>query len=208
MSGVRDGPETAVVPTGPAAEAPAGLMPPMPVLAGPTTRLRPWTEADSSVLAAAWRDPEIRRRLAVPEPADEAAAARWIRQRSRAWAEGRSADTAIADPVSGLVIGEVGFSRFDPPRRAAMIGWWIGEAWRGQGRASEAVRLAADWALGDGGLRAVMAEIDADNLASVAVARRAGLRRVVTPIRTTGRSHGPARLLFARTSQQPQEVLG
>ena len=207
MPGVRHGSETAGDGLGAArSEASAGLTLPVPVLTGLRTRLRPWTEADSAALAAAWRDPEIRRRLQVPEPADEAAALRWIRQRGRAWADGRSVDMAVADPVSGLVIGEVGFSRLDPTRRAAMIGWWIGEAWRGQGRAGEAVRLAADWALGDGGLRAVMAEIDADNRASVAVARRAGLRRVTAPTKTAARSDGPDRLLFARISQQPPEV--
>ena len=85
----------------------------VPALAGPTTLLRPWRAADAPVLAAAWRDPAIRDRLKVPEPADEAAASRWISQRGQAVAEGRSVDLAVTDRLSGEVIGEVGLSRLD-----------------------------------------------------------------------------------------------
>ncbi len=165
-------------------------------LAGPTTLLRPWRAADAGVLAAAWRDPSIRDRLEVPEPADEAAALRWTSQREQAVAEGRSVDFAVADRQSGAVIGEVGLSRFDPARRAALIGWWIAEGWRGQGRAGEAVRLLLDWVLSAGPLDAVMAEIDSGNPASAAAARRAGMRQLDVPRPESG---GRAMLVFART---------
>ena len=179
--------------------SPARMVLPVPDLAGPTTRLRPWRVADAPALAAAWHDPEVRQRMSVPEPADEAFAARWIAQREQAWADGRSIDLAVTDRRSGTVVGEVGLSRLDPVRRAAMIGWWIAEAWRGQGRATEAVRLVADWALSDGLLEAVMAEIGADNRASLAVARRAGLRRVEAPRHPSD----PTTLIYARTRAAP-----
>lgn len=172
---------------------------PVPDLAGPTTRLRPWRVADAPALVAAWHDPAIRDRLSVPEPADEALAVRWISQREQAWAEGRSVDLAVTDRPTGTVVGEVGLSSFDPVRRAALVGWWIAENWRGRGRAREAVRLVVDWVLSDGPLEAVMAEIGADNPASMAVARRAGLRRVDTPHRESRQPGGPQTLVFART---------
>ena len=171
----------------------------VPRLAGPTTLLRPWRAADAPVLAAAWRDPLIRERLRVPEPADEAAASRWISQRARAVDTGRSVDLAVTDLPSGAVIGEVGLSRFDPERRAALVGWWIAEGWRGQRRATEAVRLLLDWVLTAGPLDAVMAEIDSGNPASAAVARRAGMRRVDASRGTGDESVDPAVLVFART---------
>ena len=171
----------------------------VPRLAGPTTLLRPWRTADAPVLAAAWRDPVIRDRLRVPEPSDEAAASRWISQREQAWAEGRSVDLAVTDTPSGEVIGEVGLSRLDPVRRAALVGWWIAEGWRGHRRAGEAVRLVLDWALSEGPLDAVMAEIGSDNPASAAVARRAGMRRVAAPPGRVGESARPAGFVFART---------
>ena len=172
---------------------------PVPDLAGPATRLRPWRVADAPALVAAWHDPVIRDRLRIPEPADEAFAVRWISQRERAWADGRSVDLAVTDPPSGTVIGEVGLSALDPVRRAALVGWWIAEDWRGQGKAVEAVRLVVDWALSDGPLEAVMAEISEDNPASMAVARHAGLRRVDAPHRVSGEPDGPQMLVFART---------
>ena len=200
---------------------PAGIVLGVPELAGPKTRLRPWHPEDAPALAAAWNDAEIRSWLTVPERADEAAALRWIEQRARVWSAGRSVDLAVTDPSSGAVIGEVGLSSFDAARRAALLGWWIGRGWRGEGRASEAVRLVVDWVLGEGGLNAVMAEIDADNHASAAVARRAGMRQVAGTDPAQGRDgarldgpaqgrdgarlDGPAqlagspRLLFART---------
>lgn len=177
----------------------APMVLPVPDLAGPTTRLRPWRVTDAPALAAAWRDPVIGDRLIVPEPADEASAERWISQRERAWADGRSVDLAVTDPPSGTVIGEVGLSRLDPVRRAALVGWWIAEDWRGQGRAGEAVRLVADWALSEGPLEAVMAEIAADNPASMAVARRAGLRRVHASQEPSREPDGSPMLVFART---------
>ena len=175
---------------------------PVPDLAGPTTQLRRWRVTDAPALAAAWRDPVIRDRLSVPEPADEASAASWISQRERAWADGVSIDLAVTDPPSGTVIGEVGLSQLDPVRRAALVGWWIAEDWRGRGRAAEAVRLVVDWALAEGLLEAVMAEIAADNPASVAVARRAGLRRVHAPRKPSGQPDGPQMLVFARTRSE------
>lgn len=171
----------------------------VPCLAGPTTLLRPWRAADVGALAAAWRDPAIRDRLDVPEPADEAAASRWISQREQAVAAGRSVDLAVADPVSDKVIGEVGLSGLDPVRRAALIGWWISEGWRGRGRAAEAVRLLLDWALSEGPLDAVMAEIASDNPASAAVARRAGMQRVDPSRRAGGPAADAAVLVYART---------
>ncbi len=177
----------------------ARLVLPVKILSGPRTLLRPWRVEDAPVLAAAWRDPEITGRLRVPEPSDEAAARRWISQREQAWAEGRSVDLAVTYRPSGAVIGEVGLSGLDPVRRAALVGWWIAEDWRGQGRASEAVRLVVDWALSDGPLEAVMAEITSDNPASVAVARRAGLRRVDAPRRASSEPEGRPMLVFART---------
>ena len=150
----------------------------MPELAGRLTRLRPWRPGDAAALAAAWRDPLICRHLPVPSSVDEPAALRWIEQRDKAWAERVSLDLAVTDSVSGEVTGEVGFSQFDDARCAALVGWWTAKSWRGQGRASEAVRQAVDWALSSGLLKAVVAEIDASNVASMAVARHAGLTQI------------------------------
>ena len=168
------------------------LVLPVPQLAGELVSLRPWQLSDAAALAAAWADPEINQRLEVPSKHDTYAARRWIDQRPRAWSAGVSADMVIAELESDSAIGEVGLYRIDSGRRAALIGWWIAAGWRGQGRACEAVSLTVEWLLGEGLLDAVLAEIDADNLASVAIARRAGLRQMDI-------EHPDGHLLFART---------
>lgn len=155
---------------------------PVPELAGKLTRMRMWRPEDAAVLVKAWQDPLIQQRMPVPQTADVATASRWIEQRGRAWTEGSSVDLAVSDPASGDVIGEVGLSGMSSSERsshrAALAGWWIMDGWRGQGRASEAVRLVTDWALSLEQVETVMAEIHVYNVASAAVARKAGLRRV------------------------------
>ena len=170
---------------------------PTPRLAGPSLLLRPWHADDAPALAAAWSDPAIRKRLPVPEPADESAARRWISQRRRAWAEGCSVDLAVVDTTSSIVTGEVGLSNFDPARRAALVGWWTAPAWRGQGRAGESVRLLLDWVFDTCLLDAVLAEVHANHPASASVARRAGMRQV-EPAAVT-RVSSAELLVFART---------
>lgn len=172
------------------------LVLPQRELSGPTVRLRPWRLWDAPALVAAWEDPEIESRLPVPELRDLDVAERWIAQRDRARANGRSVDFAVTDLLSGEVIGEVALNRLDPKRRAALVGWWIAEGWRNQGRAREAVGLVVDWVLQERLLDAVMAEISADNKASIAVARSAGLRQIKTPSQTQERG---ALHVFART---------
>lgn len=182
---------------------------PLPQLAGKLTRMRMWKSEDAPTLAAAWQDPLIQQHLPVPQPADEPAAGRWIEQRGRTWTERSSLDLAVTDPKTGAVIGEVGLSHFDKNHRAALVGWWVLEGWRGQGRASEAVKLLVDWILSEHTLAAdqptgdhptdghptasqidvVMAEIHTDNRASERVARNAGLRRIDAAHPDPARSH-------------------
>ena len=149
-----------------------------PLLTGELNVLRAWRADDAPALAAAWRDPLIQRYSDVPSPADESVARRWISQRERAWAGGVSADLAVTDAASGTIVGEVGLSRFDFTRRAAVVGWWTAQGWRRQGRAKEAVRLVVDWVFVQGHLDAVLAEIFRGNAGSISVAVHAGLRQV------------------------------
>ncbi len=144
--------------------------------------LRAWGDADAPALVAAWADPEVRRWTVVPEPADLDVARRWI----AGWDERRrrrlALDLVAADPGDDRVLGEVGLSSFDDGRSAARIGWWTAPGARGRGVASAMVAALTAWAHdGPLGLRVVVAEVDEANPASVAVARRAGYRRLHRP---------------------------
>ncbi len=144
---------------------------PDPPLRSGDVRLRPWRVDDAPALVAAWDDPEIRRWTAVPDVRDRAAAERWIAGADARRARWLSVDLVVEHQVE--VAGEVGLSSFDREARTVEIGWWTALDHRGHGLASHAARLLVRWATGSLGLT-VVARCDADNPASVTVARRSG----------------------------------
>ena len=165
-----------------------GLSLPEPLLAGKRCLLRSWELGDAPALAAAWSDAEVRHWLPVPDVVDQVAAAAWIAgQADRRQAGlaldlvaveqgmGPAGDPATGPAVGGEVLGEVGLSAFDPERGAARIGWWTVAAQRRRGIATEMVRILTAWALGPPlGLDILVAEMEPNNVGSLAVARAAG----------------------------------
>lgn len=143
-------------------------------LATDTIRLRPWHVDDAPALSRAWHDPAIVAGSTPPTDRSVEAAARWITGCDERRRAGVAFDLVIADRADDAVLGEVGFSRFDVERRAALMGWWVHEEARGRGVATAAVALLADWVLESSGVDHVLAEIATDNPASHAVARAAG----------------------------------
>lgn len=82
----------------------------------------------------------------------------------------------IVRAADGLAVGGIGFH--GPPREEAVeIGYDLSVTARGVGLASEAVRLLSAWALGQPGVRVVLATTEPGNAASQAVLRRAGFTR-------------------------------
>ena len=146
----------------------------VPDLADDVVRLRPWRADDASALAAAWTDPAILAGSRPPDDRSEKAARRWIEGCDLRRRAGVALDLVITRVAEDTVVGEVGLSRFDTTRRAVMAGWWVAAEARGQGLAVRAVRSLVDWALDEGQLLAVIAEIAADNPASEGVARSSG----------------------------------
>ena len=154
----------------------------VPDLAADGIRLRPWHVDDAPSLSRAWHDPAIVAGSIPPPDRSVDAATRWItgcEERRRA---GVAFDLVIADRADDAVLGEVGFSRFDPGRRAALMGWWVHEEARGRGVATASVTLLADWMLESTWVDHVLAEIGVDNPASEAVARTAGFEPLATGV--------------------------
>jgi RimJ/RimL family protein N-acetyltransferase len=146
---------------------------PIPDLGDELVRLRPWRVGDADALVAAWHDPEIVAGSSPPAVRSEEAAVRWIQGWDQRRVAGLAVDLVVADPGDDRVLAEVGLSRFDPRRRAAMIGWWVAAPERGRGVAGRAVEMLVDWSL-EAGLEALVAEITEGNVASVQVAERCG----------------------------------
>jgi RimJ/RimL family protein N-acetyltransferase len=136
--------------------------------------LRRWRATDAPALVDAWRDDEISQRLPVPDRRDLDAARRWLEGWNDRFESGLAVDLVICESPRDEVCGEVGLSRIDPHRRAALIGWWLGAPSRGRGLATRAVGLMAGWALGSGWLDALLAEIDDENQRSLRLAERCG----------------------------------
>jgi RimJ/RimL family protein N-acetyltransferase len=75
-----------------------------------------------------------------------------------------------------LVIGSVDVK--GPPGAAGTVdmGWGVDSTHRGRGYATEAARAVLAWLLAQPGVRRVTARIQPENLPSIGVARRLGLR--------------------------------
>jgi RimJ/RimL family protein N-acetyltransferase len=86
---------------------------------------------------------------------------------------------AVFSAGEKMLYGAAGVHR-STERGALEIGFWIGQGWTRQGFATEAVTALADAALALPGIDRVQIRCDVRNVASVAVARRAGFRHVNT----------------------------
>jgi [ribosomal protein S5]-alanine N-acetyltransferase len=78
--------------------------------------------------------------------------------------------------VDGVVVGDIGFHGPPTPELAVEIGYSVVPAWRGRGIATRACALIVQQAWHDGAFT-VVAETDADNVASQAVLLRNGFQR-------------------------------
>jgi len=90
-----------------------------------------------------------------------------------------SADRAMpwCIEVGGRIVGQVHlFGIVRAAQQSAAAGYWLAEAVTGQGIATRALALAVDHALGPGGLHRVEVNIRLDNVPSLRVVERLGLR--------------------------------
>lgn len=144
---------------------------PAPVrLEGEGLVLREWTEADLDCMVSIFDDPTVAHRTPLPSPFTRTDAEMRL-------ARGRQGDWLIlAVTVDGREpLGEVLITA------SAHLGYSVGQQYRGQGLASRALRVLVGYAFGVLGMQVVLLEIEPDNEASVAVARRAGFVISSTP---------------------------
>jgi RimJ/RimL family protein N-acetyltransferase len=97
-------------------------------------------------------------------------------------AGGAAVHWAVADPADDRMLGEMAIFIRDPQDRQGEVGYWTHPDARGQGRATEAVRLAVRHALlpaedGGLGLVRVLLRAAAGNIGSQRVAIKAGFTR-------------------------------
>jgi ribosomal-protein-alanine N-acetyltransferase len=79
--------------------------------------------------------------------------------------------------VRGMIVGQVHlFGIVRAAQQSAAAGYWLAESESGQGIATRALALAIDHALGPAGLHRVEVNIRLDNVRSLALVERLGLR--------------------------------
>ncbi len=127
-----------------------------------------------AALVRACSDPLTRRYTSVPDP--------YTPEDARMFVHAGRTDSAmplavVADDAEGTVLGAVGLHAVDMHRGRTEIGYWTAPWARGQGVAVRGLRLLADWALADLGLRRVDLYAEPTNLASQRVAESAGFVR-------------------------------
>lgn len=121
-------------------------------------------------------DPDIAWRISIPQPYTVADAREFIADDKAFWQHGRDAFFAITDFNSGHLLGSI--SRHGPDDGTASFGYWLAAEARGRGFATRALRLISDWTLTSTGALLLEVKAVTDNLASAAVAERAGYTRV------------------------------
>ena len=83
----------------------------------------------------------------------------------------------IVHTTDGVLVGETGFHGPPDGSGTVEVGYSIIPAYRGQGFASEATRALIDRALSRPGIHRIVAECLDDNLASIKVLEKLGMRR-------------------------------
>ncbi|WP_328223115.1 GNAT family N-acetyltransferase [Streptomyces sp. NBC_00310] len=124
-----------------------------PVLTGERAVLRPFTEADASVMARILADPEVVRLTG--SPTEE-----FGLERLRSWYGSRNdradrLDLGIVDRASGELVGETVLNEWDEANRSCCFRILIGPGGQNRGLGTEAVRLTVGHAFERLGLHRV-----------------------------------------------------
>ena len=150
---------------------------PDPPLRDERVSLRAFRLDDAIRVAEACQDAAITRWTEVPAPYRPEDARGWIAVHPEARASGDALELAVVGAGDDEVDGAIGLVHVVPEHARGEVGYWIAPWARRRGLATHAVRLLADWALGDLGLGRLELLTHTDNVISGRVALAAGFRR-------------------------------
>ncbi len=80
---------------------------------------------------------------------------------------------------NGRIIGDIGCKGRPDEERRAEIGYGFAEEYRNQGYATESARALVDWAFGTNEMDLLVAETANDNLASIKVLEKLGMKKTL-----------------------------
>lgn len=146
--------------------------------------LRPTLPTDEQAVAAALRDPGVKRwntGVSIANAREPERAAMWLRVRAHGWASGSGAHFAVTDATTGELLGTVGIRDINRLPQQALASYWTAPAARGQGVAAQALDVVCRWGFaptesGGLGLHRISLDHALENAASCRVAEKAGFR--------------------------------
>ncbi|WP_031108952.1 GNAT family N-acetyltransferase [Streptomyces sp. NRRL S-146] len=135
--------------------------------------LRPWRAGDAPAVYEVFQDPVMHQWHA--RAADSVAeAGDWIQAWHQAWEGEREAHWAVADAVSGELLGRVALRELRLDYGTAEVAYWTAPQARGRGVAARATTALTRWALDEIGFHRLELLHAVRNEASCRVASRTG----------------------------------
>lgn len=139
--------------------------------------LRPHRAEDIDAVLAYRADPEVARYLLVPPATRADVEERVAQKRSATGVRDPARELALVVEHEGRVVGDVDLWLTDARGASAEIGWAFHPEVAGRGFATEACAAVLRHAFDHDGLHRVVAQMNARNAASAALAERIGMRR-------------------------------
>lgn len=150
-------------------------------------------------------DPSIARWTShIPYPYRRSDALEWIERTTRERRKGRTLSVVIVRRRDGRMLGGSGLHHLDDEGTTGEVGYWICREFRGEGYASEAVRMMLTVGFRSLGLHRIEALVFPRNRASRRVVQRCGFRYegcLRDEIRKDGRWRSS--LLYSRLATDP-----
>lgn len=141
--------------------------------------LRPFHQRDIRAFSAYRSDPEVARYQGWDIPYSLSQAAEFVRQSDelQPGTLGKWYQLAIEPKALGHIVGDCAFYFLPNDPQQAEIGFTIARPFQQQGYASEAVRHLLDYLFQEHNLHRVRANCDVENLASIKLMEKVGMRR-------------------------------
>jgi ribosomal-protein-alanine N-acetyltransferase len=144
-------------------------------LATPRLRLRPFEPHDLDAIHRVYSDPAVMRWVGTGPVADRATTERMLAGYAAHQRGHGFSFWAVMESASGALIGDAGLHR--TAGGEVELGYTLGRAWWGRGYATEAGRAWLAAAFGELGIDEVIALAEPQNVASLRVLEKLGLRR-------------------------------
>lgn len=152
-------------------------IPPIPLLAGPRVRLRPLRADDADALFAMKSDPRVMRYWSHAPWTERAQAVAQLEQLECDRERVEFYQWAIAVDGDDALVGTMSLFALNRAHKRADVGYSLASRVWGKGYATEALKLAVDFAFDTLGLARLEADIDPRNEASCRLVERLGFTR-------------------------------